>query len=49
MPSSAKVPPVRLVRVVEEECRQLLLQAGWHMTRVVQTASPLSVVEARRA
>jgi C-methyltransferase len=32
-----------------EEYRKLLLQAGWHMTRVVQTASPLSVVEARRA
>jgi C-methyltransferase len=32
-----------------EEYRKLLLQAGWRMTRVVQTASPLSVVEARRA
>jgi hypothetical protein len=32
-----------------EEYRKLLLKAGWRMTRVVQTASPLSVVEARRA
>ncbi len=29
------------------EYRKLLSQAGFHMTRVVQTASPLSVVEAR--
>jgi hypothetical protein len=32
-----------------EEYRTLLQQAGMRMTRVVQTASPLSVVEARRA
>jgi hypothetical protein len=32
-----------------EEYRELLQRAGLRMTRVVQTASPLSVVEARRA
>jgi hypothetical protein len=32
-----------------EEYRNLLQQAGMRMTRVVQTASPFSVVEARRA
>jgi C-methyltransferase len=32
-----------------EEYRKLLHQAGLRMTRVVQTASPISVVEARRA
>ena len=31
------------------EYRELLSQAGFQMTRVVQTASPLSVVEARAA
>ena len=31
------------------EYRDLLSQAGFRMTRVVQTASPLSVVEARAA
>jgi hypothetical protein len=31
------------------EYRNLLSQAGFRMTRVVQTASPLSVVEARAA
>jgi hypothetical protein len=31
------------------EYRDLLSQAGFRMTRVVQTASPLSVVEARPA
>jgi hypothetical protein len=31
------------------EYRDLLSQAGFQMTRVVQTASPLSVVEARTA
>jgi C-methyltransferase len=31
------------------EYRDLLSQAGFQMTRVVQTASPLSVVEARAA
>jgi hypothetical protein len=30
-----------------EEYRDLLGRAGFTMTRVVQTASPLSVVEAR--
>jgi hypothetical protein len=29
-----------------DEYRELLSQAGFRMTRVVQTASPLSVVEA---
>jgi C-methyltransferase len=33
----------------ESEYRDLLSQAGFRMTRVVQTASPLSVVEARAA
>jgi hypothetical protein len=33
----------------EDEYRNLLSQAGFRMTRVVQTATPLSVVEARAA
>jgi hypothetical protein len=43
--TSAKIPPAKVARAIER-VRHHLARAGFQMNRVVQTASPISVVEA---